>query len=162
MSQAAVGFSANILLAGKASQRLFGLGVVATVVYFAAAFIWGTRGEDGDLPSVMFQFGYNFSAWFWTVAVLGFGQQYLNGKNALLRYANEAAYPFYVLHQTAIVVIGYYAVEWPVDALPKFALVATVGLYDVLVRRTAVTRFLFGVKPAAPKGTEPRSLDTPA
>jgi glucan biosynthesis protein C len=54
-----------------------------------------------------------------------------------------------------IVVIGFYVVQWNADALLKFSvivgssLVATMGLHDLIVRRTNVTRFLFGMKSKA-------------
>ncbi len=68
-------------------------------------------------------------------------------------YAQEAQLPFYVLHQTPIILIGYYVVQWNVNALVKFllislsSLVITLVVYDIAVRRTAVTRFLFGMRP---------------
>jgi hypothetical protein len=54
-----------------------------------------------------------------------------------------------------IVVIGFYVVQWEVGTLVKYlvisfaALVVTLLLYDLGVRRAAVTRILFGMKPAA-------------
>ena len=76
-----------------------------------------------------------------------------------IRYANQAVLPVYVLHQTVIVVIGFYVVQWEVAALVKYlvisvtALVATLLLYDMGIRRTAVTRLLFGMKRADRQGT---------
>ncbi len=70
-----------------------------------------------------------------------------------MRYASEAQLPIYVLHQTIIVAIGFFVVTWGLDWPLKYlvialaTLVATLGLYDVLVRRTQLTRFLFGMKP---------------
>ncbi len=96
---------------------------------------------------------YNFNLWFWLMAILGLGQRYLNADNRVLRYARGASYPFYILHQTVIVVIGFYVVGWTAAVLPKYlviaacSLVVSLGLYDLLVRRTNVTRFLFGMKP---------------
>jgi hypothetical protein len=76
-------------------------------------------------------------------------------RDRAIRYANQAVLPVYVLHQTVIVVIGFYVVQWEVPTLVKYlvisftALLATLVLYDVGVRRTAVTRVLFGMKPAS-------------
>jgi hypothetical protein len=67
-------------------------------------------------------------------------------------YAREAQLPFYILHQTVIVVIGFYVVGWSVSILVKYvaislsSLVTTLALYDLLVKRTNVTRFLFGMR----------------
>ena len=68
-------------------------------------------------------------------------------------YAQEAQLPFYVLHHTPIILIGYCVIQWNVNALVKFlvislsSLVITLGVYDIVVRRTGVTRFLFGMRP---------------
>jgi hypothetical protein len=84
-------------------------------------------------------------------------------RDRAIRYANQAVLPVYVLHQTVIVVIGFYVVQWEVPALVKYvvisfaALVTTLVLYDVGVRRTAVTRVLFGMKPASRQGVRTRT-----
>jgi peptidoglycan/LPS O-acetylase OafA/YrhL len=92
-------------------------------------------------------------AWFSLIALLGYGRQFLSFSNRFLRYAGEASYPLYILHQTVIVIIGYYVVQWNASVLVKFvtivvaSFVSTVALYDLLVKRTNVTRFLFGMRP---------------
>jgi glucan biosynthesis protein C len=91
--------------------------------------------------------------WCCLIAVLGYGKKFLNFTNGFVKYAREAAYPVYIFHQTTIVIIGYYVVRWNAGVLVKFAtivgtsLVVTVVLYDLLVKRANVTRFLFGLKP---------------
>ena len=39
------------------------------------------------------------------------GQIWFNKKSTLLSKSNEAIYPFYILHQTVIIVLGYYIVQ---------------------------------------------------
>ena len=108
---------------------------------------------DDSIEDVAYFIVRNSNLWFWLVAILGFGQRHLTADNRVLRYARDAAYPFYLLHQTVIVVIAFFVVQWSADALLKFSvivtcsLVATVVIYDLLVRRTNATRFLFGMKP---------------
>lgn len=89
----------------------------------------------------------------WLIFILSLGPRFLNFRNNLLRYCNEAVLPFYVLHQTVIIVIGFYVVQWQVGIPVKYVVIstaslgATIGIYDLLIRRTNVTRFLFGMKP---------------
>ena len=70
----------------------------------------------------------------------------------IMRYASEAQLPIYVLHQTIIVAIGFLVVIWQLSwplkylAIVLATLVVTLVIYDVLVRRTRLTRFLFGMK----------------
>jgi hypothetical protein len=87
------------------------------------------------------------------VAILGFGRRYLNIKNTFLQYANEAVLPFYILHQTVIVVIAFFMADWQAGIGVKYALLwiasflVIMGLYEGIVKRLSVTRFLFGLKP---------------
>jgi peptidoglycan/LPS O-acetylase OafA/YrhL len=92
-------------------------------------------------------------AWFWMTAILGLGYRFLRFSNRFLSYANEAVLPFYVLHQTVIVVFGFFLLGWPAGVPLKFlvltalSLLTTVSLYALLVRRCNVLRFLFGMRP---------------
>lgn len=91
--------------------------------------------------------------WFCLIALLGYGKQFLNFTSGFLRYFSEAGYPLYIIHQTVIVIIGFYVVRWDAGVLVKLAtivvasFVITTVVYDVLVKRTNVTRFLFGMRP---------------
>ena len=68
-------------------------------------------------------------------------------------YANEAVLPFYILHQTVLLRIGYFVVQWDIPDLLKFLIISSssfatiVVLYEYLVRRVNILRFLFGMKP---------------
>jgi glucans biosynthesis protein C len=93
-------------------------------------------------------------AWGWVLALVGYGKKYLNRKLKVLDYLNQAVYPFYILHQTVIVVLVYYIVQVPNESiLSKYlytvamTLFITVGIYHLLIRPYAFTRFLFGMKP---------------
>lgn len=89
---------------------------------------------------------------------VGYGYRYLNvnpirnGK-PVLPYLNEAVYPFYILHQTVIVLIGYYVLtKTKLGVYDGFlvvsfsSLVVCIGLYILLIRPFKVTRLLFGLK----------------
>jgi glucans biosynthesis protein C len=96
-----------------------------------------------------------FAAWCWTIALLGLGRRYLTASGPLLRYAREASYPIYILHQTVIVAIAFVVVGWQMGIAVKCgaillaASVATLLIYEFLVRRVNPMRFLFGLKPQA-------------
>ncbi|HZY39849.1 MAG TPA: acyltransferase family protein [Mucilaginibacter sp.] len=92
--------------------------------------------------------------WSWVLALVGYGKKYLNRKAKVLDYLNQAVYPFYILHQTVIVVLAYYIVQTQNESiLSKYIYTVgmtffiTVGIYHLLVRPYALTRFLFGMKP---------------
>lgn len=50
----------------------------------------------------------NFTGWMGILVFLVLGNCYLNKKTALTEYFNAASFPIYILHQTILVVIGYY------------------------------------------------------
>ncbi len=86
------------------------------------------------------------------LATIGYGYRYLNVNRPLLPYLNEAVYPFYILHQTAIVVIGYYLLKTGLGVYDGFlAISLSAGLSCVyiiwlLIRPFRPMRFLFGMK----------------
>jgi surface polysaccharide O-acyltransferase-like enzyme len=90
--------------------------------------------------------------WGWLFAFLGLARRYLNSTNRFLAYANEAVLPFYILHQTVIISIGFYVVQWNMHAGLKYLVISTTSfigimlIYELLVRRVNVLRFLFGMR----------------
>lgn len=124
-----------------------------------------------DATSVMIRFFKGMVGWSWIVAILGFLEDAKRKRQSarysrepsvtaynrtflagVERYANKAVLPFYVLHQTVIVAIGFYIVQWNISVTLKFlaisltSLAMTLFLYEIVIRRTRVTRFLFGMK----------------
>lgn len=117
-------------------------------------FRWNDQSPEAayTLPSQLYFGLIAFNAWFWVLAILGYGRRYLSRPSALLAYANEAIYPFYILHQTVIVIVVFYVIQTNDSVLVKFlftacwSFVVTMALYHFLVRPFAVTRLLFGMK----------------
>jgi glucans biosynthesis protein C len=93
-----------------------------------------------------------FVSWFWVITVIAFGQHHLNRPHAWLDRVNEGLYPFYILHQTAIITIGHYVcqLQWSIAA--KFwmvsisTLISCTVFYLFLIRPFNFMRILFGVK----------------
>jgi len=96
---------------------------------------------------------YPMTAWFWVMTAMGYGKKYLNRKSKVLDYVNQAVYPFYILHQTVIVVIVYYVIQVQESILMKYlftvilSFVVSVSIYHLFIRPYAIMRFLFGMKP---------------
>ncbi|HEX6637764.1 MAG TPA: acyltransferase family protein [Steroidobacteraceae bacterium] len=93
----------------------------------------------------------NLFTWFFLLAFLGFGRRYLSFSNRLIRWARDASYPVYILHQTVIIVIAYFVIREPWSPGVKYWLVllSTLAVCVVAyegIRRFATLRFLFGMK----------------
>ncbi|MBN3035181.1 MAG: acyltransferase family protein [Bacteroidales bacterium] len=92
------------------------------------------------------------NTWCWMLAFLGMGRRLLDHRKSWLPAANEAVLPFYILHQTIIVMTGFLIrnLDWPVAG--KFILLATTSLvvisalYYWIVRKWRLMRFLFGMR----------------
>jgi hypothetical protein len=95
---------------------------------------------------------YEMGRWSLTLAMLGLGHKFLNRTDSLLRYASEAAMPFYLMHMTFSVLAGFFVIKLNLAVAVKYPLIVvlatalTLAAYE-LVRRWNVTRWLFGMKP---------------
>ncbi|MBL4791339.1 MAG: acyltransferase family protein [Kordiimonadaceae bacterium] len=95
-------------------------------------------------------------AWAVIATVMGVAQHYLNRPSKRLSYLTEAVFPYYILHQTLIVVIGVAAASLALPAAIEFLVVlagTVLGcllLHEYIIRRTVFLRPLFGL-PLKPK-----------
>lgn len=105
--------------------------------------------------------------WWWLMVMFGFGKRYLSFSNRWLVWARDASYPIYILHQTVIVALAYAIVQRPWQPWTKYwiVLIATfvicVLVYEVFIRRFAVSRWAFGMK-ADPTHAKSRSANAPS
>jgi peptidoglycan/LPS O-acetylase OafA/YrhL len=98
-----------------------------------------------------------FGGWSCVLAIFGLGMQYLTVRTPKLDYANEAVLPFYILHQTVLLAVAYFVVQWAIPDVLEWAIVVVIsfasimGIYEYFVRRNNILRFLFGMKPLPTK-----------
>lgn len=96
-----------------------------------------------------------FVSWFTVITIVAYGQHYLNKPHPWLAKISEGLYPFYILHQSVIIAIGYYVcqLDWSIGAkywsISLLTLASCVGFYLLLIRPFNVMRFLFGMKKKA-------------
>jgi hypothetical protein len=90
--------------------------------------------------------------------------RFLDFRNRWLDRGQELIVPFYVFHQPPVVVLAFFAVQWPVGLLTQLAVVVlgslaiTIGYCELVARRIRPVRALFGMKPNwRPEST--RTLD---
>lgn len=127
--------------------------LVAALCTFAA-FFWlqqVTVPEPG-FPRAMYDFAQRLNGWTWILLALGWGHHLLNRPFRWLPYATESVYPWYILHQTIIVTVGYALAglslgPWLEPMLLVLATVlGSVLITEFLIRRTGWLRPLFGMK----------------
>jgi hypothetical protein len=96
-------------------------------------------------------------AWSFLLAVWGFSMLHLNFGTRTLWLANEAVLPFYIMHQTFIIILGFFILNWAIPDLLQYLLITggtfllMVVLHFGLIRRYNVLRVLFGLTPVPAK-----------
>ncbi|MBO9708105.1 MAG: acyltransferase family protein [Caulobacter sp.] len=160
----AVSFSAFLLGFGLAKsellrQRLIAVRwpalILAAMAYAGwAAFAFHYR-NDTPTPTaelkLLMRFVHAADTWCSIVAILGFGAKHLNRGGATLRYLTLGVFPFYLIHQTLIVVAAHHlarlGLPQPVEAtiLIVFTFAGCLATYEA-VRRIPGVRLLFGLK----------------
>ena len=90
--------------------------------------------------------------WICILAFFGLSRQYLTRRSSVLDYGNEAVLPFYILHQTVILAVGYFVLQWALPDAIEWAVVVIISfaviflIYDFFIRRWNTMRILFGMK----------------
>ncbi|MET8893332.1 acyltransferase family protein [Streptomyces albogriseolus] len=116
------------------------------------------------------------AGWCWVLAILGLLDRLARAPrparrgrtSPLLAYLAVAALPLYVLHQPVVVAYAYGVVGWSAPAGVKYAVIVAASLatvvllYEIGVRRRAVTRWLFGMRPAPREAARPEAGPPPA
>lgn len=111
-----------------------------------------------DIIETIFDIVSFFVSWFTVITVIAFGQHYLNRPHPWLKHFNEGLYPFYILHQTVIIAIGFYVCQLPWSIFAKFwtvsllTLVSCIAFYFLIIRPFNAVRVLFGLKPKKAEG----------
>jgi uncharacterized protein (DUF2147 family) len=132
-------------LAHREWKRALAIAGVTTGVLLGAVLAGGER------PYVLLA-GSAVAGWCYVVAALGLARRFLSFTSRRLEYLSESAFPVYVLHQAAIVFIGYGVVQLSLGIGAKYCLllatsvVATLGVYQFLVRPFGIPRLLLGMR----------------
>lgn len=139
-----------------ANRKFLLVAAIVMLIPFYAAFcnFYGliSLPWSKDTVEMIFDVSAVLGSWCWVITIVAFGQHYLYRSHKWLSVVNEGLYPFYILHQTAIIAIGYYAcqLDWGIAAkfwvISLLTLVSCVGFYLLLIRPFNAMRLLFGMK----------------
>jgi hypothetical protein len=150
------------------------------VGFSTAMFAWAWPGNMTDrIPApfspgyLVFWSAYTLGGLAWSVALFGAARAVSRGETRVIphviahviarvsTHARTLLNPFYMLHQTVIVVLAFYLVRARAGPIMTFLLLV-VGAFlltstlSALVPRSRVTRVLFGVPAAAPAASASR------
>jgi len=122
------------------------------IISFSSYYAINTFIEDGHLAHIIEACIKMINMLSWIIVLFGFSGQFLNRPSKLLKYCNEAVYPFYILHQTVQIVLAYFLIQLQLPPLFVFLLLilgtflVSWLLYEFLIRRIKFIRPLFGLK----------------
>ena len=126
-----------------------GIGTVILVTLFILDLL-PLGGYDPASMLVTGVYG-GFGPWAWILTFLGYAQRYLNFDNAILRRFVPISLPFYILHQTVLIAIGYYIIQAGFAMYPAFLIISTLTfiaswiLADFGIRPWKITQLCFGM-----------------
>ncbi len=134
-------------------RKLF-LSISLFIIVFSKTYdaVFGAIQEDGLGILVLNGLLKMTHIWFMILAICGFAKYYLNYHNSFIDYANQAVYPFYILHQPITITIGFYIADLAMGVITKFIILVlgTFGvsflIYHYLIKPFFFTRVLFGLK----------------
>ncbi len=108
--------------------------------------------ESLSLMFVVFQIIMSIANWSWVVFILSLGVRHLNFNNKVVIYGNDAVLIFYILHQTIILIVGWFVTTWDIGILLNYLIIIVfsfpliIALYELLIRRINIVRFFFGMR----------------
>jgi len=150
--------SNNIITEAIKKQRYLFLieAVMVTVFMYTVPFL--TLNER--IGDIMWDISAIFVAWSWGITAIGFAKKYLNFDSRFRKLANEAIYPFYLLHQPVIVVVGFFVLKynlptfWEVLIIMSLSFIVTVSVYRFIIYPFNLLRIIFGLKKLSTEKSE--------
>jgi len=130
-----------------AIDKIKGIALLASLVCFQIFWwLWSTFDSHVLIPvfKIMMMWSIN-------LAIFGYSAKYLNKAGRILKYRNEAVYPFYIIHYMITLLLGFRLMNDPMPVFLKFVImiVGTFGgswIFFEIVKRVWFLRLLFGLK----------------
>jgi hypothetical protein len=126
--------------------------LAALAGYGVRAGILVQEGEPGSALAALARAGFAVQAWGAILALLGFAQRHLHRDGPVRRYLTDAIFPYYIVHQTIIVLCGFWLKPLGLGAGGEFVVLVLATLagcaatYEI-ARRIAFLRPIMGLKP---------------
>jgi hypothetical protein len=129
--------------------------LLTSAVLLTIGFALAERMEDQpDWRGSVFAFIREAYSWTVICALFGYARRYIRSESVLLTTLTEAVFPFYIVHQTTIILVGHYLKPHGLPVLAEAAIILTLtiasgaGAY-FLARSAPSLRLPLGLKPQA-------------
>ena len=93
------------------------------------------------------------------ITAIGYFKVHFNKDQKYRKALNEAIYPFYLLHQPALIFVGYVVLKWEVSYFAQAIMIiilslAFIGVNYLIITKFNILRVAFGMKPTTAKSTQ--------
>jgi glucans biosynthesis protein C len=134
------------------------VGTILFVLYISSFAVKGTflyeLFQNNKVPGyyVFQETAGALATWTWMIFIVSMGMKYLDRESVYRQQLNEAVLPFYILHQTVLLLIGFIVVKWDWSSWGKWGLIASSSMfvcmlvYMLAIRPFNPMRFLFGME----------------
>ena len=134
------------------SQKKFAA-ITAIPSLIVLIWLWFTNInlEGVSLMTISYSLFHHYVGWALLIAILGYGKEYLNKPYPWLKYASDIAFPFYIVHQVVIGIVGYFIIRWIPSVDLSFIIICTISFllslgFCEVVKLNNLSRFAFGMK----------------
>ncbi len=129
--------------------------ILFTVLLFSLPFIFGAPSIIQDYTRGIIEMVISLSC---GLTAIGYFKIYFNKDNTFRKVLNEAIYPFYLLHQPALIFVGYVVLQWDISFGAQAILITILSLAliisgYVIIMRFNFLRVVFGMKMKPKKKT---------
>ncbi len=137
------------------------LGLIGWVGWtaYVLSFPETSAAVPGDVLRRTMRVVYAVQQWSFIAAILGYGARYLTRGGPLLRYLTIGVFPFYIAHQTIIVVAGHHLAKLGLPLIAEAGLIIGITVvgcwltYEI-ARRIGWFGLVLGVRPAKAPETQ--------
>ena len=121
---------------------------VFTIVLFALPSIFGESSSVQDYSRGITEMVISLSC---GLTAIGYFREYFNKDHKLRKVLNEAIYPFYLLHQPALIFVGYVVLQLDISYGMQAVLITALSLVFILssyfiIKKFNFLRVVFGMK----------------
>ncbi len=114
--------------------------ILFTVILFSLPTIFGQASIVQDYSRGITEMVISLSC---GLTAIGYFKAYFNKDHKYRKHLNQAIYPFYLLHQPALIFIGYVVLQWEISYLSQAILITLFSLAFIIVSYVIILKFNF-------------------
>ena len=122
--------------------------IIAIVLFILLAIEFWTGSFSSEPLTGLLRY---ICGWCWIIAVIYLGRKFLYFNHKSLKFLNDILLPFYILHQTIIIIVAFYVLGLDLTTTAKYLIICSVSFVIIMgliliIRKVNILRFLFGMR----------------